>query len=605
MVSLFRSKGSDEDALFGELKALVPFTELKTCPEARLDALVGETTEKLREKLHLIARRIRQTKAANLRPDHSEAKVDWESLGSGKKKPESAPVEKPPDSSEYVSKERDPMWLGYPLFKGFGPPIEDYESAVEKAISSLEGFSVCLECDCAIQEDKYPRHKAFHERKELGEPKYVPMTAKWYLEAARKVSADKPAIAMYSMEGPICYTVNTSMRNWKFSGDSSLYKDTRHYAAKLRDELLSYPPQMGELGQHARLFRAVGYEAHKTYKEGSVEVMPQPTSTTTEVTAMKAFFTGKDVGCVLLYNCSSARAIREYSRYPNEDEILILPETPFKVVKPDASVVAFIRNTLKLDFEVGVVILNEISDVEVLRMRNKAFAKLQKGDPVRGELLRLAGELTAAVEGKRVGDCRRLLAEGALASVDKEEGTTPLHRACDMNHAPLATLLLEHGADIEAMAKPRRTTGPLGNPLSQAAKAGCDPMVRLLLDAGADVNASDGNQYTAIHHAAGMGHVGVVALLLDRGADPNSLTSYHVTPLHRAALPSRAEGTSEVGRLLLDAGADPNVLTLTGKTPLDFQSMEMLSKSEGRALKALLEERGGIKAEKSACCVIA
>jgi ankyrin repeat protein len=65
------------------------------------------------------------------------------------------------------------------------------------------------------------------------------------------------------------------------------------------------------------------------------------------------------------------------------------------------------------------------------------------------------------------------------------------------------------------------------------------------------------SELTALHLAAGAGHVPVVELLLQRGADPRSLRQNKFSPLHAAAM----HGHTAVIERLLAAGASPNVQT--------------------------------------------
>lgn len=88
--------------------------------------------------------------------------------------------------------------------------------------------------------------------------------------------------------------------------------------------------------------------------------------------------------------------------------------------------------------------------------------------------------------------------------------------------------------------------------LLRAATSGDGDALARALDAGASLSASGTGPYgsTALHIAAGSGHVDIVRQLLARGADPNAVSSEGLTPLLHA--------TSEVAPLLIEAGADVN-----------------------------------------------
>eukprot|EP00756_Hemistasia_phaeocysticola_P043128 Hpha_TRINITY_DN17010_c3_g1::TRINITY_DN17010_c3_g1_i8::g.166240::m.166240 len=181
------------------------------------------------------------------RPDHGELK---RLLGTALEKPEA-------QVRTRKNLRPDVLNQGNALFRVEGLEEEvSVEHAVARAVGCMQGYIVCPQCDCALTEDKKPKHLKHHEKKGLGEPQYVPISAEWYLKAARSISAEKEAIAIYSMEGPLCYEVNASMRAYKFQGDNTKYAETMHYAALLRRQLLSYPP-VGGGTEPARLFRAV------------------------------------------------------------------------------------------------------------------------------------------------------------------------------------------------------------------------------------------------------------------------------------------------------------------------------------------------------------
>lgn len=72
-------------------------------------------------------------------------------------------------------------------------------------------------------------------------------------------------------------------------------------------------------------------------------------------------------------------------------------------------------------------------------------------------------------------------------------------------------------------------------PLHEAAHWGCNKVVELLLDRGAEINALDRRRMTPLHHAAETAETKVVKTLLKRGADPSLLDVFGFTPLVTAA----------------------------------------------------------------------
>ncbi|KAE8952086.1 hypothetical protein PF011_g32799, partial [Phytophthora fragariae] len=96
-----------------------------------------------------------------------------------------------------------------------------------------------------------------------------------------------------------------------------------------------------------------------------------------------------------------------------------------------------------------------------------------------------------------------LLADTAQAVALDKYGLTPLHWACDRGQSVAARLLLQHGADVDAVEKrmfKRR-------PLHFAVLASSDATVRELLAHHADVLAVDYRGWAPIHGAAYSGDV--------------------------------------------------------------------------------------------------
>jgi ankyrin repeat protein len=97
------------------------------------------------------------------------------------------------------------------------------------------------------------------------------------------------------------------------------------------------------------------------------------------------------------------------------------------------------------------------------------------------------GDRESLIEAVRHGNeeaTRLLLGLDWPLDVHGELGGTALHFAAWLNRPGLARLLIEHGADLEALAE----TGPDATPLAWAVHAGHPEAARVLVEAGAHVH---------------------------------------------------------------------------------------------------------------------
>ena len=91
-----------------------------------------------------------------------------------------------------------------------------------------------------------------------------------------------------------------------------------------------------------------------------------------------------------------------------------------------------------------------------------------------------------------------------------KNGDTALMIAAFKSNIPLATALIEHGAEINR---------PGWTALHYAAAVGCDAIVKILLENAAYIDAESPNKTTPLMMAVRGSHLTTVQLLLEEGAD--------------------------------------------------------------------------------------
>jgi ankyrin repeat protein len=131
-------------------------------------------------------------------------------------------------------------------------------------------------------------------------------------------------------------------------------------------------------------------------------------------------------------------------------------------------------------------------------------------------------EAAAAGRTERV---RELLHEDpSLANAFGEDGFHPLGLACFFGHVETARVLLEHGADVDALSRNDRIQTAAIHAAAASNEEGTDEatryeLVKLVLDNGADPNLQQAGGFRAIDAARQNGDAKVEQLLRDRGAD--------------------------------------------------------------------------------------
>lgn len=216
-----------------------------------------------------------------------------------------------------------------------------------------------------------------------------------------------------------------------------------------------------------------------------------------------------------------------------------------------------------------------------------------------------------AVAYKKLDILKHLVSKGAKLYDGKENTTTLLHTAVNLNDPQIVQYLLDAEA-IPVDAKDAEGQTPLfiasktknnscfapliaakadintrkdnGDPLLfMAMNNGNSPMVEALLKQGVDVNVTLNEGSNTLHAAAAYGYLEVAKKAVEKKVPINQYNSQSATPLFLAA--DRKQ--PEVGKFLVSKGADVNARNKEGITALHFAANNGLT----ALIKTLLDKK--------------
>jgi hypothetical protein len=140
--------------------------------------------------------------------------------------------------------------------------------------------------------------------------------------------------------------------------------------------------------------------------------------------------------------------------------------------------------------------------------------------------------LYAAVTTGDEASVKKLIQRGvSLNLVVPGEGHTALHQAVATKNVAMTKLLLDGKARTDVAGKYGVPRAIREFPLHRAVTVGSAPLVKLLLERGANPNAVDDGGLTPLHRAAASGDVAVAQVLLQQKAHPNRLDKGGRTPI--------------------------------------------------------------------------
>ncbi|KAM8945997.1 ankyrin repeat domain-containing protein 27 [Pelodytes ibericus] len=149
---------------------------------------------------------------------------------------------------------------------------------------------------------------------------------------------------------------------------------------------------------------------------------------------------------------------------------------------------------------------------------------------------------------------------GLGVNVTSRDGFTPLHIAAMQGHSVLVSLLLKHGANVDAK------NGNRALPLHLACHKGHLEVVKTLIEHSTGKNKKDMSGCTPLIYACMGNHIDIAALLLEHGASVNLSNVKGNTALHEAV----RKNSQALVQLLLLYGAPVDVRNKRQYTPLDY-----------------------------------
>lgn len=167
-------------------------------------------------------------------------------------------------------------------------------------------------------------------------------------------------------------------------------------------------------------------------------------------------------------------------------------------------------------------------------------------------------EVEVMIKSDNLSKVDLLLAQGTIPDKPDKNGLTPFHQAISDERYEIASMLADHGADIDHAALNGWT------PLHTASKRGNLECVKLCIQHNAQVMSRDPSKRTPLHKACQSGNVDVVRLLVENKADPQARDLVGYRAIHACA----EAGHEDIARFLIfEHHVNVEARTALGLTP--------------------------------------
>lgn len=210
-----------------------------------------------------------------------------------------------------------------------------------------------------------------------------------------------------------------------------------------------------------------------------------------------------------------------------------------------------------------------------------------------------AAEFHDLIRAGNLDQVRKSVArDSILTNMADEIGHSPLHIAVIYGQLRIVNVLINAGAEVNAVDRLKRLT-----PLHYAAFHNHPKIMLFLLSRRADHNMADSDGNLPLHFAAANGCLSTVEMLLQHSANPDCLNKNWQTPLHLAAyagqkrdlFPSSSQKKGDyldVTRLLLLSGATPGIKDIWQNMPETIAWQHCQNKDFARSFTHLMSGRG-------------